>query len=115
MNSTGPRSIEVLERFALEVLCNVSSDGQNSRQEDTEDVFARQPKNGGPTAEERREAYRRMLFEVLGSAKEDWTVRVEDGLAGANEQSDAAERLQGMPTTRIDGLRPAYLQPQPSD
>jgi hypothetical protein len=56
-----------------------------------------------------------MLFEVLGSAKEDWTVSVEDGLAGANEQSDAAERLQGMPTTRVNGLLPARLEPQPSD
>ncbi len=81
-------------------------------------MFTRQPKNGGPTAEERREAYRRMLFEALGPAKEDWTVRVEDapdGLAGANEQSDAAERLQGMPTTRVNGLLPARLEPQPVD
>ena len=81
-------------------------------------MFTRQPKNGGPTAEERRKAYRRMLFEALGSAKEDWTVRVEDTpeeLAGANGTRDAAERLQGMPTTRIDRLLPARLQPQPSD
>ncbi len=81
-------------------------------------MFLRQPKNGRPTADELREAFRRRLFEVLGSAREDREIRVEkasSGLPGANGQSDAAERLRGMPTTRIDGLLPDYLRPQPSD